>query len=92
MLSQPNAQDLSVPDGESLSLDSESESRNCSQGSQDRPKQVDITFRCWKFRDFIQADVSYDSLKLQLIEHIQTPFTHHRPACVRVGQGSLLWT
>jgi hypothetical protein len=82
MSSQPNAQDLRVPDGKSWSLDSEIESWYCSQGSQDRPKHVDKTFRCWKFRDFIQADVSDDSSKLQLIEHIQTQFTHHRLACV----------
>ena len=39
-------------------------------------------FRCWKFRDLIQADVSDDTSNLQLIEHIKTRFTHHRPACV----------
>jgi hypothetical protein len=32
--------------------------------------------------EIIQADVSDDLLKVQLIEHIQTRFTHHRPACV----------
>jgi hypothetical protein len=33
--------------------------------------------------DFIQADVSNDLWKFQLIEHIRTRFTHHRPACVQ---------
>ena len=83
MSSQPDSQDFSVPDSESQSSDSEAESQNSSQVSQDRPKRVDKLCRCWKFRDFIQAEVSDDSSKLRLIEFIRTRLTHNRPACVR---------
>ena len=83
MSSRPDSQDFSVPDSESQSSDSEAESQNCSQFSQDRPKRVDKLCRCWKFRDFIQAEVSDDSSKLRLIEFIRTRLTHNRPACVR---------
>ena len=83
MSSQPDSQGLSDPESDSLSSDSEAEIRNCgsncSQGPQDRPKPV----RCWKFRDFVQAEVSDDSSKLRLIEFIRTRLTHNRPACVR---------
>jgi hypothetical protein len=58
MSSQPNSQDFRVPHGESQSLDIDAESQTYSQGFLERPKQGDYSFRCWKFRDFIQADVS----------------------------------
>ena len=69
---------------DSSDSDVESQNSSCVRG---KPKRVDKTFACWKFRDTIQADFSglgsLGERRQKLIEHFRTRTSLERPLCVR---------
>ena len=69
---------------DSSDSDVESQNSSCVRG---KPKRVDKTFACWKFRDTIQADLSglgsLGERRQKLIEHFRTRTSLERPLCVR---------
>ena len=83
MSSRQHSCDGSACSQESVHSDGESQNSSRIQG---KPKQVDMRFTCWKFRDTIQADFpegSFDDRRQKLIEHFRTRTSSGMPPCVR---------